>query len=162
MEWKQIKQLAEKYWKADTTVEEEIELKKQMISSDDLSTDPQEVEYFKALEQFSSIKLSDDFDDQFFAKINDELPVKKLFEKKWLQLAASVLLVIGVVGGMGFHSYKEKQLARQQEAREAFEIAKSALFMVSEKMNRGSQYTLDGLSKFEETHQKIKIQNYNN
>lgn len=162
MEWKQIKQLAEKYWKADTTVEEEIELKKQMISSDDLSTDPQEVEYFKILEQFSSIKLSDDFDDQFFAKINDELPVKKFFERKWLQLAASVLLVIGVVGGMGFHSYKEKQLARQQEAREAFEIAKSALFMVSEKMNRGSQYTLDGLSKFEETHQKIKIQNYNN
>lgn len=162
MEWKQIKQLADKYWKADTTVEEEYELKKQITSSNDPALDPQEVEYFKTLNQFSSLKLDDDFDERFFSKIESKNSSRNIFEQKWFQLAASVLLVVGTIGGLGFHSYKEKQLARQQEAREAFEIAKSALFMVSEKMNKGSQHTLNGLSKFEETHQKIKIQNFNN
>lgn len=159
MEWKQIKQLSEKYWKADTTLEEEAALRKNITSSND-PLDPQEVEYFKTLEQFSSSKLDDDFDDQFFKKIESEKKVFKRYEQKWFQLAASVLLVIGMTGG--FHSYKTQQLAKQQEARAAFEIAKSALFMVSDKMNRGSQYTLDGLTKFEETHQKIKTQNFNN
>lgn len=162
MEWKQIRQLAEKYWKADTTVADEQELKKHITSSDDSTMDPQEVEYFKTLEQFSSIKLDDDFEDRFFAKIENDKPSIPLFRRQWIQIAASILLAVGIAGGMGFHTYKERQLARQQEAREAFEIAKSALFLVSEKMNKGSQYTMDGIRKFEETHQKIKVQNYNN
>lgn len=162
MEWKQIRQLAEKYWKAETTVEDEQELKKNITSSDDAVMDPQEVEYFKTLEQFSSIKLDDDFDDRFFAKIENEKPAIPLYRQQWTQIAASILLAIGILGGTGFHTYKERQLARQQEAREAFEIAKSALFMVSEKMNKGSQYTMEGIQKFEETHQKIKVQNFNN
>lgn len=159
MEWKQIKQLSEKYWKADTTLEEEQELRKNIISSND-PMDPQEVEYFKTLEQFSSTKLSDDFDDIFFSKIETKKKTLKLHEHSWFQWAAAAVLMIGMAGGI--HSYKERQLARQQEARAAFEVAKSALFMVSEKMNEGNQYTVDGLKKFEETHQKIKTQNYNN
>ncbi|SMD32415.1 hypothetical protein SAMN04488029_0760 [Reichenbachiella faecimaris] len=159
MEWKQIKQLSEKYWQADTTIEEERALRKNITPSDD-PLDPQEVEYFKTIEQFSSAQLSDDFEDRFFEKIESEQKTVSFYHQKWFQLAASVLLMIGMVGG--FHSYKERQLARQQEARVAFEIAKSALFMVSDKMSRGSQYTLDGLTKFEETHQKIKTQNFNN
>ncbi|MEO9966705.1 MAG: hypothetical protein ABJF11_12990 [Reichenbachiella sp.] len=162
MEWKQIKQLADKYWKAETTPEEERELKKHITSSYDSTMDQREVEYFKTLSQFSSQKLTDDFDDRFFANIEKESKVRNIYQHKWFQLAASVLLVLGVVGGFEFQTYRSEQLARQQEAREAFEVAKSALFMVSEKMNKGSQYTMDGLSKFEETHQKIKIQNYNN
>lgn len=159
MEWKQIKQLSEKYWKADTTLEEEQELRKNITSSND-PMDPQEVEYFKTLEQFSSAKLDDNFDDQFFKNIESERKTIPLYHQKWFQLAAAVVLMIGMAGG--FHTYKAKQLARQQEARAAFEIAKSALFMVSEKMNEGNQYTIDGLKKFEETHQKIKTQNFNN
>lgn len=159
MEWKQIKQLSDKYWKADTTLEEEAALRKNITSSND-PMDPQEVEYFKTLDQFSSVKLDDDFDDQFLKKIESEQKTISFYHQKWFQLAASVLIMLGMVGGL--HSYKEKQLARQQEARAAFEIAKSALFMVSEKMNEGNQYTVDGLKKFEETHQKIKTQNYNN
>lgn len=159
MEWKQIKQLSEKYWKADTTLEEEKELRKNITSSDD-PLDPQEVEYFKMLEQFSSAKLSNDFEDRFFEQIEAKQKTISFYHRKWFQLAASVVLAIGLTGG--FHFHKERQIARQQEAREAFEIAKSALFMVSEKMNRGSQYTVDGLVKFEETNQKIKTQNFNN
>lgn len=159
MEWKQIKQLSEKYWKADTTLEEEQKLRKNITSSND-PLDPQEVEYFKTLEQFSSLKLDDDFDNRFFEKIESEQKSVSFYHQKWFQLAASVILMIGMVGG--FHSYKERQLARQQEARAAFEIAKSALFMVSEKMNDGNQYTIDGLKKFDETQQKIKTQNFNN
>lgn len=159
MEWKKIKQLSEKYWKADTTIEEETTLRKNITSSND-PLDPQEVEYFKTLEQFSSAKLGDNFDDLFFSKVESEKKTIKLYEQKWFQLAASVLIVIGIAGG--FHSYKANQLARQQEARAAFEVAKSALFMVSDKMNQGNQYTMDGLVKFEETNQKIKTQNYNN
>ncbi|WP_420580854.1 hypothetical protein [Reichenbachiella sp.] len=159
MEWKRIKQLSEKYWQADTTSEEEAALRKNITSSNDL-IDPQEVEYFNTLEQFSSVKLNDNFDDQFFKNIESERKTISLFHQKWFQLAASVILMIGIAGG--FHSYKAKQLARQQEARAAFEIAKNALFMVSDNMNKGNQYTIDGLKKFDETQQKIKTQNFNN
>lgn len=162
MEWKKIKQLADKYWQANTTVEEDHELKKHITSSDDSIMSPQEVEYFQTLEQFSSMNLDDDFDDRFFQQLENKRPTQAFFQKKWFQIAASVLLAIGLVFGMQWNTYRQKQIARQQEAREAFEIAKSALFMVSEKMNYGSQYALDGLSKFDETHQKIKVQNYNN
>lgn len=157
MEWKQIKQLSEKYWQADTTIEEEAALRKNITSSDD-PMDPQEVEYFKTLEQFSSAKLNDDFDDRFFAMV--EKKTIPLYQKSWFQMAATILLVIGMAGGFQLH--KERQLARQHEAREAFEIAKSALFMVSEKMNQGNQYTVNGLVKFDDAHQKITTQNFNN
>lgn len=159
MEWKLIKQLSEKYWKANTTLEEEQELRKNITSSND-PIDPQEVEYFSTLEQFLSLKLDDDFDNRFFDKIESEQKSVSIYRQKWFQLAASVMLMIGMVGG--FHSYKQRQLARQQEARAAFEVAKSALFMVSEKMNQGNQYTVNGLVKFDETQQKIKTQNFNN
>ncbi|WP_422359511.1 hypothetical protein [Reichenbachiella sp.] len=159
MEWKQIKQLSEKYWKADTTIEEEKKLRKNITSSNDL-VDPQEVEYFKTLEQFSSATLDDDFDDRFFENIEANPKTIPFYQHRWFQLAASVILMVGMA--TGFQTYKARQLARQQEARAAFEIAKSALFIVSEKMNEGNQYTIDGLKKFEETHQKIKTQNFNN
>ena len=160
MEWKEIKQLSEKYWKAETTLEEEKKLIKNITSSND-PLDPQEVEYFKTLEQFSKARLNDDFDKKFFEGIREsETKTIRFYHHKWIQMAASVILVIGMAGGI--HFQKQRELARQQEARAAFEIAKNALFLVSDKMNRGNEYTMEGLKKFEETHQKIKTQNYNN
>jgi hypothetical protein len=158
MERKRIKQLSDKYWNADASEEEESDLMQGIRNSNDPTLDQEEVEYFKAIEEFSSQSLGDDFDKVMLSKIQDTELTSSFWGKHWFQMAASLLLAGGVVLAIGYNSYENKQIAKQKAAREAFETTKDLLMMVSSRLDKGTSHTINSLGKMEEVRLKVKNQ----
>jgi len=71
MDLKNIRKLSNRYWNAETTLEEENQLKQALSSDDTIDTipDQHEVDYFKTIEHFSSLELGQEFDRELMSKI---------------------------------------------------------------------------------------------
>jgi hypothetical protein len=95
MENNQIKNLLDKYFEGETSLEEE-KILHEYFTKNNIDKD---VEIFKPLfNYFSSeknITTSKNFEAKMLAKIKEQQPVVKLFKLYWLKAAAAVLLLIG-------------------------------------------------------------------
>ncbi|MFK7810136.1 MAG: hypothetical protein AB8F74_20180 [Saprospiraceae bacterium] len=153
------KQLLEKYWKGETTLEEEQWLRTNISKADPLTKE--ERKYFEQLNAFVELQSEEQFDMAMF----DEQPkaearvVAMPFYNRFQKVAVVIALLLAVgVGTYQLTTVEEKPLAEvKQEVEnpnEAFEIAKASLLLISQKMNKGAAH-IGALEKFEDAHDKI-------
>ena len=154
MDFKNKSSLLQKYWNAETNLEEEGRLK-EGFSKQKEGLSESEYQYFKQVQQFSALELSADFEQQFLASIDKKegATIRQLFFRHASTIAASLLLMIASM--VGFSSWSAHQQAEELAAREAFETAKQSLLLMSAKLNKGTSATYK-LTKFTSTQQKIK------
>lgn len=130
-----IEKLLAKYLDATTTLQEEAQLKTYFTSSN-VAPHLQEYEYM--FQYFENAKK------EHYTK-NIRLETKQQ-RRKWIGLAASIALLIGVIG---FNRYQYNQ-----EAKRAYADTQNALQLIATHMNK-STVAFGHLNKFEQTTQKV-------
>jgi hypothetical protein len=153
-----IKKLVDKYWKGDTTPEEEKYLK--TYFSDNIPSEPEHM-LFTWLQNKSEEGIQDENFDQ---KILDNLdrhasPVNR-FKIKFWHVAAAILIIVSSVIVLKYHDAPPPRQRivyedSYEDPREAFEETKKALLFISGKMNVSNEYT-NKLSEFNKTQERIK------
>ncbi|MFA5417808.1 MAG: hypothetical protein WC341_05060 [Bacteroidales bacterium] len=129
----QTNQLLEKYWRAETSPEEEKELKILMASENESSASSH---YFKAVSELKQ-------QESEFGFLN---PGKRI-RMMWYTVAASVTIGFLVVSGLFQYNYTNAEY-NVNDPDKAFEITRQALMMVSNGLNEGKNYTSVQLQEF--------------
>lgn len=163
MDLKMKKQLLEKYWNGETTVEEEQWLSDNIARKDPSLTE-EERRYFEQLKAFSTLSPDEAFDMTMFDKTSgSETKVVQVSYFRKIRNVAAVVLLLATAGTTMYHfSEVNEQVAvvstEQEEAEKAFELAKQSLLLISQKMNKGTVH-IGALEKFDLTHDKINAKN---
>ena len=138
----QIKKLLEKYWAGKTSVSEEREIKEYFKNNPSLAN---EGPYFAGLGKQKETKAANSF----------QHPGRKLDRSNWYSaIAAAVMLGIVVSSFFITQNQQPKQFVID-DPKEAYEVTRQALMMVSAGLNEGKTYTLT-IEKFNKTQQIIK------
>jgi len=137
-----IKKLLEKYWAGETSVSEEREVKEFFKKNPSLAG---EGLYFSSLGKQKEFSAGKAF----------QHPGKSLGRNNWYSAAAAAVM-LGIVVSSFFitQQQKPKQFVID-DPKEAYEITRKALSMVSEGLNQGKTYTAE-IEKFNKTQQIIK------
>lgn len=130
-----IEKLLVKYQEATTSLQEEA-LLKDYFTSDNVAPHLQEYQYM--FQYFTQSKK-----EHYTKDIRLE---RKQPKRKWIGMAASIALIIGVIG---FNNYNSNQ-----EAQKAYADTQNALQLIATHMNKGS-VAIGQLNKFEQTKQKV-------
>lgn len=163
MDSKKEEWLLDRYWKGETTPEEEQSLREHAISDQKGKTSEDVQQYFSMLNDLSGQKLGGDFDVELFNKIrNDQKPSFWITMRQHsLKIAASALIII-TAGILYFYANRPAEpVALKEDPRRAFELTKQALLLVSAKLHKGASYTSEALGKFDEVQEKVKNKNKN-
>jgi len=153
MDLSQKKLLLDKYWKAETSIEEESILKESFGKLNNA-----EKKYFKMLNKLEEINLDELFDEVIMGKIKLSGKISKwaIYRNNYNLIAASIVIVmVSVLLIFGFQKEKVKPVAMENDPRKAFEMTKQALMMISSRLNKGTEYTKE-FSLFDQTKTKIK------
>lgn len=142
MEENKIDKLLEKYWDAETTLEEEKALKT-YFNSQKIS---KEHEAFKAIFQyFGAEKELGISMENALAKIDaneiDKKPAKIIAFRKWgLSIAASVVMVFSAIGVWNYYSADNAEIYvdTYESPEQALQETLDALAFLSKKMNKGT------------------------
>ncbi len=127
MELNRIESILEKYFQGETSVFEEKELKEYFSSSDVA----QHLEKYKPLFGYFSKASSEEF------KQTITLQTKK-HNVKWLSIAASVVVLLGISTFTYLHQPEEtNDLGTYESPEKAFEATQKALSMLSKNVNVG-------------------------
>lgn len=144
--------LIDKFWKGESTLEEENELKYHLEDFDFEDEYPELYEYFNLIETEKSVTITKDF-KAVLKNIPENTTVKsesKPSNKKFQYwMAASILLTITI-----FSLQKQDKIKQQKEAQLAFEDVKTSLAFFSKKLNKTTPY-LEHVQKFAQTQDKI-------
>ena len=136
MDWDNIEKLLEKYFDAETTVDEEMLLKK-YFSQPDI---PDHLKQYTPL--FVYLKTANN--EQ--AQKSVQLPKRNW--KNWLSVAAGLLLFFSVFNML------EKQKREKEQALAAYNETVRALDMIASNLNKGNQAIYE-LKTFSKTKNKI-------
>lgn len=143
-----LNSLVEKYWKAETNIEEEKELKKLLLVSE--AEDHEELKaLFSHFDQKAEIVLDDAFDQEIMAKIEVEPETKVIsfntYFRRYSSVAAASLVMI--VSSIMFMQNQEQYVSEDtfDTPEEAYAELKRQLLMVSNYMNKGNE-TINELS----------------
>lgn len=135
-----IEKLLEKYWKGETSVAEEKAIREHFRQHPDLSMEGQ---YFRKSNSNRAI-----------AQLREFKHPGRIRKRIWISIAAAVS-----IGLLSLPFVIQRETTRDQfaikDSKEAYEITKKALLMVSEGLNEGRVYTRE-LTKFNEAEEKIK------
>ena len=131
----QIKQLQEKYWRGETSLEEEHQLKAYWSKSSSMTP---ESKYFQAIHQRK----------QTAPAFNH--PAKSMRKAGWITAVAMIAGLIAVV--FIFKDVQQQDSYMVKDEKEALEITRKALMMVSTGLNEGKVYTAEikNINKAEE------------
>ena len=150
-----IEALLERYFEAETSTEEELQLRRYFQSA---SIDPA-LEQYQSLFAWQALEKSYILPESFSQKVLDEVaqqtPIRRLSARRILAYAASVALLISI-GWWSFSEIRQKQqetammLASFEDPEEAYQQVTAALAMVSGAMQQGQQLTLESMSTTEE------------
>lgn len=153
MNLQRIEHLIGKYEKAETTLEEEKELKIFFMQKEVPSHLKKYKEMFSAYHSLANQNLdSNDFDERILAMISDD----KEFNKKsgnrrnlytLFAIAASIIILIGIYFRYGFNNSVEDETFNNPEL--AYAETKKILLKVSSALNKGLS-GLDKVSEFDE------------
>ena len=134
MESANIEKLLEKYFEASTTLAEE-DILKVYFSGQDVAP---HLEDYRAMFQYFSIAGEEQF--------TKHVPLKtKRNYYKWISVAASAVLVLGVYFG---------EINQQREAEKAYKQTQEAFSLISQNLNKGTEKMLY-LNQFDQTKSKI-------
>jgi hypothetical protein len=137
-----IKKLLEKYWNGETSVSEEQEIKDFFKKNPSLAD---EGLYFRGLSKQKEVYAGSLF----------QHPGKNAGKSNWYSAVAAALM-LGIVVSSFFitQNQKPKQFVID-DPKEAYEVTRQALMMVSAGLNEGKTYTAE-IEKFNKTKQIIK------
>jgi len=147
-----IRQLLEKYWSSESTLEEEHTLASYF---NQLAVD-KEFEAFKPLFNYfdEQRKVSIDLEDQIMSRIAQSESKGKVIHMPWrrvISIAATILLILSVPIAISQYRQHNKQALvitdTYQTPEEALEQTKAALLYLSRRMNKASEQATKSLSK---------------
>ncbi|MGB0524664.1 MAG: hypothetical protein ACPGJS_16950 [Flammeovirgaceae bacterium] len=147
MDSKEIRQLLEKYWACEASLEEEQQLNTYFNGTD---IAPELVEYqalFNYLDQQKTLETSARFDEQLKWKIanHNRSKTKPKLVLNFMRVAASLLIILTFsYVYYNHHQHKQQTTAILEDTYQDPEIAyqemKKALLEVSQRMNSGTKY----------------------
>lgn len=157
-----IESLKEKFWKGETSLEEE-RLLREHFKSNGKDPDGEDV-YFSLLGKDKESSLGANFDQEIMRQIENDRPVRQL--NPWfLRIAAAVVLLATITL---FRYFRGEEIAVQTEIAEttapeisdaevaqAYEQTREALLLISSKLNKGQQPAML-LGKFDQANQQVK------
>jgi hypothetical protein len=157
----ELYKLEAKYWSGESSLEEEERLKKAALEGTD-ALSAELVQILLASEESSAIELDANFEDEFWAKVEDGHSSKLIRHNftplQFFRYAAAALVILCFGAGIWYsllqqgNSSVEAQTAAVEEfesPEEAFEEAKRALSFASEKLNKAKK----PVRKIEKFHQ---------
>jgi hypothetical protein len=153
---KQARQILEKYWQGESSLLEEAALRKYFQSSklpEDLATFQP---LFSYLQSTQNIELG-----TRPLQLEKEVVSSTLHWKTWgMSIAASVILVIASISTLHFLSNEpsvtstkmeiQNMASLNQEQKKAFDEAKAALLLVSNKLNKGKAGAMKGIKHLQQ------------
>jgi len=120
-----IKELLNKYWAGETSLQEEAELKQYFKENPSLTGEGQ---YFREVNQFKSKP-----------KVKFSHPGKKQNRARWSVAAAITVGLMAAV--LVIQDARKQQEFAVEDPKEAYEITRKALLMVSSGLNQGKTYS---------------------
>jgi hypothetical protein len=144
MELNRIETILEKYFQGETSISEEKELKNYFSSSDVA----QHLEQYKPLFGYFSKAKNQEF--------SQSIPLQtKKRNVTWLSIAASVVVLLGIITFSYLHQPEEKNdLGTYQSPEAAFEATQKALSLLSENVNVGIE-SVSYINEFENSKELI-------
>lgn len=162
MDYNRIRSLLDKYWKCDTSLEEEALLRKYFSEEEDI---PEDLKPYTPMFQYfrlnKEISLREDFDKDILARLPQyRKPSKHRYLHIYYKLAAAVILLLFLVTiHQRFIAVKEKARVVVKDTfddpQKALEETKKTLMLVSEKWNKGKR-NLVKLSEFNKAEKIIR------
>ena len=157
MDYKRIEDLLDKFWRCETTLEEEEELRCYLGHESGL---PEHLQQFKKLfalqERERQVRLTDDFDQKVLARIGKGNAHRSIFRKTILRVAVVVMLLV-VAGGVLIWQ-RGQPISDNQTPEQALVEVQQALKFVSMKLNRGQQIFEENIKEVKSVTQIIKEQ----
>lgn len=150
-----MKELLEKYFNGETSIEEENQLKEYFRSEQVGDEMKAFAPLFQAFENESVEKVSSDFDERLFEKMGEESKVVRIntWRKTLMRIAAvgAVLLASYFIMQQPPENTSEIAWEKYEITDEdlAFEETKKALMLLSSKLNRGKSKASKEVSKAE-------------
>jgi hypothetical protein len=149
-----IRQLLEKYWNSESSLEEE----KTLATYFNQPEVDQEFEAYKPLFNYfdEQRQLTIDLEDQIMSRISGskEKEKGKIIGMPWrraISIAASLILILSVAIGVSQYRSQAKRdmglVDTFQTPEEALEQTKAALLFLSQRMNKASDQAAKSLSK---------------
>lgn len=149
MESDRIALLVSKYFAGETTIVEEIELKKYFSATDIAANLLQ----YKPLFVYLSVDANQEFEQVIPAFQHKKNPVK------WLSIAASVLVLLGI-GIYTFNNFSESkkstELGTFDDPQVAFDETQKALALLSNHVNTGIE-SVRYVQTYEDTRDKVFV-----
>jgi len=161
MDSKRIEQLLEKYWNAETSLEEEQELH-QFFKGQDVPENLKETaELFRYFETEKSRTLNENFDAAVTKLIKKRQGGKMIAMTNWFQIArvaAGVAVIVAAVYLIGHevrNSSPTELTDTESDPKLAFEETKKALMMISKNFGKAQQEA-SKINLLNEAEQKIE------
>ncbi|MEM1119841.1 MAG: hypothetical protein AAGJ18_05295 [Bacteroidota bacterium] len=154
MKANQQSEVAQKYWKGESSAAEETML----LKSDLSELTEEEKEHFAMIQQFQKQSLDADFEKGLLEKIEVKpAKIRRLNPSFLLKIAAAIALLLSVYWIYEPAAILEEtnEIAAIEDPEEAYEVTKQALLLISEKLNKANTVNV-GIDKFETTRQKIQ------
>lgn len=164
MEYRTAKELLEKYWNCETSLEEE-EMLRRYFQQEDI---PPELSRYRDLFGYFSGERAKELNGEFDARILGMLATKKGSRHRIFSIlykvAAAVLLILSfVVINDRFIQVKDqaKQIVGDtfDDPEKALQETRRVLMFMSEKLNRGKE-EMTRLNKFRKAEEVVKNTNY--
>jgi hypothetical protein len=161
MDSKQIEQLLEKYWNAETSLEEEKELH-QFFQGNDVPENLKETAVlFRYFETEKKRSLNEDFVDAVTKQIKQRRGGKIVSMANWIQMArvaAGVIVVVAAVYLIGreVRNSSPKEIPdTESDPKLAFEQTKKALLMISKNFHK-AQNEASKINLLNEAEEKVQ------
>jgi hypothetical protein len=145
MDFKQIEQLLEKYWNAETSLEEEQELHRFFQGADVPESLKETAALFRYFEEEKSRSLNENFDAAVTKQIKQRQGGKMVSMTNWFQIsrvAAGVAVIVAAVYMIGHEVRKSSPneiTDTESDPKLAFEETKKALLMISKNFGKAQQ-----------------------
>lgn len=148
MDRNRFKILEEKYWKGESNLAEEQELRRYVLSNKD-KVSKELWDLFGALDEIKEAKLDDDFDAEFWNSVSNRSNGRSgnFHSFHFMRYAATGIIILGLA--IGFFAILDspdepvntvaitESEDTYSDPEKAFEETKKALFFASEKLNKG-------------------------
>lgn len=169
MDYNRIKNLLDRYWCGDTSVEEEHELKRFFSTHTDL---PAEIEkdrkWFTGIHDIASARLSDDFDSRILAIIESKENMATVASGARHRVTPLRSVLLAVVSAAAililyFSLLKKEEFVIDEEeityaeAQQALKKVKEMLYFTSEKINEAEEMTQKNLCKIDVINDYVNI-----
>ncbi len=161
MDSKRIEQLLEKYWNAETSLEEEQELHRFFQGADVPENLKETAALFRYFEEEKNRSLHESFDADVTKKIRQRQGGKTVSMTNWFQIArvaAGVVVVVAAVYLIGHEVRKSSPneiTDTESDPKLAFEQTKKALMMISKNFHK-AQNEASKINLLNEAEEKIQ------